>query len=125
MDKLCDRAEAVAKRKVKPEIDNTMLKITGDGPKACMHTKLVSPHASERINNKLLACARNVWQIWTITAIAKGTQAIFCDRNAAPKKDRWNSYCYIRDTLEMLGIPAEQIAFIHDYDMDTKESQTI
>lgn len=121
MDKLYDRAEAVAKRKVKPEIDN-MLKITGDGAKACMHTKLVSPHASEWINNKLLACAWNVWQIWTITAIAKGTQAIFCDRNA-PKKDRWNSYCYIRDTLVMLGIPADQIAFIHDYDTDTKKAK--
>ncbi|PZU91263.1 MAG: hypothetical protein DCE90_19870 [Pseudanabaena sp.] len=121
MDKLCDRADAVAKRKVKPEIDN-MLKITGDGAKACMHTKLVSPHASEWINNKLLACAWNVWQIWTITAIAKGTQAIFCDRNA-PKKDRWNSYCYIRDTLVMLGIPADQIAFIHDYDTDTKKAK--
>ncbi len=121
MDKLCDRAEAVAKRKVKPEIDN-MLKITGDGAKACMHTKLVSPNASEWINNKLLACAWNVWQIWTITAIAKGTQAIFCDRNA-PKKDRWNSYCYIRDTLVMLGIPADQIAFIHDYDTDTKKAR--
>jgi hypothetical protein len=83
---------------------------------------LVSPHASEWINNKLLACAWNVWQIWTITAIAKGTQAIFCDRNA-PKKDRWNSYCYIRDTLVMLGIPADQIAFIHDYDTDTKKAK--
>jgi N12 class adenine-specific DNA methylase len=121
MDKLCDRAETVAKRKVKPEIDN-MLKITGDGAKACMHTKLVSPYASEWINNKLLACAWNVWQIWTITAIAKGTQAIFCDRNA-PKKDRWNSYCYIRDTLVMLGIPADQIAFIHDYDTDSKKAK--
>jgi N12 class adenine-specific DNA methylase len=121
MDKLCDRAEAVAKRKVKPEFDN-MLKITGDGAKACMHTKLVSPEASEWINNKLLACAWNVWQIWTITAIAKGTQAIFCDRNA-PKKDRWNSYCYIHDTLVMLGIPADQIAFIHDYDTDTKKAR--
>ncbi|MDX2256545.1 MAG: DEAD/DEAH box helicase family protein [Pseudanabaenaceae cyanobacterium bins.39] len=121
MDKLCDRAEAVAKRKVKAEIDN-MLKITGDGAKACMHTKLVSRQASEWINNKLLACAWNVWQIWTITAIAKGTQAIFCDRNA-PKKDRWNSYCYIRDTLVMLGIPADQIAFIHDYDTDTKKAR--
>jgi N12 class adenine-specific DNA methylase len=121
MDKLCDRAEAVAKRKVKPEIDN-MLKITGDGAKACMHTKLVSPKASEWINNKLLACAWNVWQIWTITSISKGTQAIFCDRNA-PKKDWWNSYCYIRDTLVMLGIPADQIAFIHDYDTDTKKAR--
>ncbi|MCA6623221.1 MAG: DEAD/DEAH box helicase family protein [Pseudanabaena sp. M165S2SP1A06QC] len=121
MDKLCDRAEAVAKRKVKPEIDN-MLKITGDGAKACMHTKLVSPQASEWVNNKLLACAWNVWQIWTITAIAKGTQAIFCDRNT-PKKDRWNSYCYIRDTLMMLGITADQIAFIHDYDTDTKKAK--
>jgi N12 class adenine-specific DNA methylase len=121
MDKLCDRAEAVAKRKVKPEIDN-MLKITGDGAKACMHTKLVSPKASEWVNNKLLACAWNVWQIWTITAIAKGTQAIFCDRNA-PKKNKWNSYCYIRDTLIMLGIPANQIAFIHDYDTDTKKAK--
>ena len=88
MDKLCDRAEAVEKRKVKPEIDN-MLKITGDGSKSSMHTKLVSPNASEWLDNKLLACAWNVWQIWTITAICKGTQAIFCDRNA-PKKDKWN-----------------------------------
>ena len=119
MDKLCDRAEAVEKRKVRPEVDN-MLKITGDGSKSSMHTKLVSPDASEWLDNKLLACAWNVWQIWTITAICKGTQAIFCDRNA-PKKDKWNSYSYIRDTLLMLGIPADQIAFIHDYDTDAKK----
>jgi hypothetical protein len=85
-----------------------------------MHTKLVSSNASEWLDNKLLACAWNVWQIWTITAICKGTQAIFCDRNA-PKKDKWNSYSYIRDTLLMLGIPADQIAFIHDYDTDAKK----
>lgn len=97
-----------------------MLKITGDGSKSSMHTKLVSPNASEWLDNKLLACAWNVWQIWTITAICKGTQAIFCDRNA-PKKDKWNSYSYIRDTLLMLGIPADQIAFIHDYDTDAKK----
>ena len=97
-----------------------MLKITGDGSKSSMHTKLVSPNASEWLDNKLLACAWNVWQIWTITAICKGTQAIFCDRNA-PKKDKWNSYCYIRDTLLMFGIPADQIAFIHDYDTDAKK----
>jgi N12 class adenine-specific DNA methylase len=119
MDRLCDRAEAVAKRKVKPEFDN-MLKITGDGSKACMHMRLVAPNASEWLDNKLLACAWNVWQIWTIAAIAKGTQAIFCDRNA-PKKDKWNSYCYIRDTLLMLGIPDDQIAFIHDYDTNIKK----
>ncbi|MCA6525097.1 MAG: DEAD/DEAH box helicase family protein [Pseudanabaena sp. M135S2SP2A07QC] len=119
MDQLCDRAEAVEKRKVRAEVDN-MLKITGDGSKSSMHTKLVSPDASEWLDNKLLACAWNVWQIWTITAICKGTQAIFCDRNA-PKKDKWNSYSYIRDTLLMLGIPADQIAFIHDYDTDAKK----
>jgi hypothetical protein len=33
MDQLCDRAEAVEKRKVRAEVDN-MLKITGDGSKS-------------------------------------------------------------------------------------------
>ena len=121
MDKLCDRADRVARRQVRPEVDN-MLKITGDGSKACMHTKLVSTYAAEWIDNKLLACAWNAWNIWTITGISKGTQAIFCDRNA-PKKDRWNSYSYIRDTLIMLGVPVHEIAFIHDYDTDTKKTK--
>lgn len=121
MDKLCDRADAVARKQVRPEVDN-MLKITGDGAKACMHIKLISPHASEWLDNKLLACAWNVWNIWTISAICKGTQAIFCDRNT-PKKDRWNCYCYIRDTLILLGVPAHEIAFIHDYDTDVRKTK--
>jgi hypothetical protein len=121
MDELCNRADAVARRQVRPEIDN-LLKITGDGAKSCLHTKLISPNATEWLDNKLLACAWNIWQIWTITAIAKGTQVIFCDRNA-PKKDRWNSYSYIRDTLIALGVPPHEIAFIHDFDPSARKAK--
>ncbi|MFL0580645.1 helicase-related protein [Dietzia sp. 179-F 9C3 NHS] len=44
-----------------------------------------------------------------------GLQIVFCDRSVPTKDGRWNMYAAIRDELIAGGMPAEKIAFVHDY----------
>ncbi len=60
--------------------------------------------------------------IYRATDERKGTQIIFSDSGVpkAIKRGEFDVYNYIRDTLVALGIPANQIAFIHEFDTQTK-----
>lgn len=115
---LAERAERV--NQVLPEVDN-MLKITGDGRKACISTLMVCSQAKNWLRSKINACAWNVWQIWQASRSVSGVQAIFSDLGTPKPSNRWTLYRYLRDVLIALGIPAEQIAFIHDYDSKAKK----
>jgi hypothetical protein len=78
-------------------------------------------YQSESHNSKLHECAFNVWQIWKITNDVKGVQSVFCDFSV-PRKDEYSIYAYIKLILVNLGIPENQIQFVHDYD-GTKRSK--
>lgn len=107
------RADDIKNRKVSPDEDN-MLKITTDLTKAALSMRLMG-ETTESPESKLHECAWNVWQVWKSTSAVKGTQLVFCDFST-PKSERYNIYYYLRDLLIALGIPAQEIAFIHDHD---------
>ncbi|MCM0690978.1 SNF2-related protein [Bifidobacterium sp. M3-N-101] len=114
MEELSDRADRVRDGDVPPEVDN-LLRITGDGRKIALDPKLLKGHENDRPleNGKIQACAENVVRIWQEETPRLGTQLVFCD-SSTPASGGWNAYQDLKDRLIQLGVPAEQIAFVHD-----------
>lgn len=118
---LVARAEKIRQGRVSPSDDN-MLAVTNDGRKAALDLRLVGYSREEDAATKAETCAHKVHEIWERTAATKATQIIFCDLST-PNKDRFNVYDEIQSHLVRLGIPNEQIAFIHDYDSDAAKEE--
>ncbi len=129
---LADRAEHVRNRSVQPEEDN-MLKISGDGRRAALHLRLVDRPADD--DGKLEVAADSIHNIWQLhrhnqyltaanaPALWPGAlQLVFCDLGT-PKPGEWSVYQQLRDLLTERGIPAEQIAFIHDARDDKRKAE--
>ena len=114
MEELSDRADRVRDGDVTPDVDN-LLRITGDGRKIALDPKLLKGHENDRPleNGKIQACAENVARIWREETPNRGTQLVFCD-SSTPASGGWNAYQDLKDRLVELGVPAEQIAFVHD-----------
>ena len=110
---LVKRAEAIRNRSVKPSEDN-MLAVTNDGRKAALDVRLVLPHEGFDEEGKVAACVGNVYRLWLKTADSRGTQLIFSDLGTPGSARQFSIYDDIRRRLVVKGIPAEQIAFIHD-----------
>jgi hypothetical protein len=116
---LVKRAEALKKERIDPSVDN-MLKITGDGRKAALDLRLVDLPENPDHETKLKRAIQRIVIVWQETAADRGTQLVFCDLST-PDSARWNVYDEVRDQLIQLGIPAQEIAFIHDADTDAKK----
>ncbi|MGI9072239.1 MAG: hypothetical protein ACR2JB_13220 [Bryobacteraceae bacterium] len=116
---LVKRAEDLKKERIDPSVDN-MLKITGDGRKAALDIRLVRLPEHPEHDTKLKRAILRVFTVWQETAAERGTQLIFCDLST-PDRTRWNVYEEVRNRLIHLGIPEQEIAFIHDADTDAKK----
>ena len=132
---LADRAEQVRDRKVEPYIDN-MLMITNDGRKLALDVRLTNPRAPDEEGSKVSICAENVHRIWTDTAEKRSTQLVFCDLSTPKKAVEsvevdgvfqpvafQNVYADLKQKLMEKGIPAEEIAFIHDANTDVQKAE--
>ncbi|MGI8960939.1 MAG: DEAD/DEAH box helicase family protein [Bryobacteraceae bacterium] len=119
IETLVKRAEDLKKKKIDPSVDN-MLKITGDGRKAALDLRLVGLSEDPEHDTKLKQAIQRVFTVWQETAAERGTQLIFCDLST-PDRTRWNVYEEVRHQLVQLGIPEQEIAFIHDADTDAKK----
>ncbi len=106
---LGDRADRIRSRAVDPREDN-MLKVSGDGRRAALDLREVGLETSEP--QKVHHVAERVHAIWAETAESRAAQVVFCDLST-PKRG-WSFYAALRDDLATRGIPAEEIAFIHD-----------
>ena len=150
VQELADRADAINAGNVDPTIDN-MLKITSDGRKLGLDPRLIDPSFEDNPETKLNRCVENVARIHAETAEDKLTQIIFCDlgvphkaageaevesENADDAKDKKSiadvesleeecDFCVyddIRDKLIAKGIPAKEIAYIHDAKTEQQKS---
>ena len=101
--------------------EDNMLKITADGRKAALDLRLVLPHAPFTYQSKVVRCAENAADIYFKSAQTKATQLIFCDTSTP--KDGFNIYDELKAALLNLGVPAEQIAYIHDAETETERAQ--
>ena len=110
---LAERAEKVRNRMVDSTEDN-MLLITNDGRKLALDQRLVNPMLPSDPNSKAAKCAENVFEIWRRTAGQRSTQMIFCDLSTPKDDGTFSVYDDIRTKLLELGIPENEIAFIHN-----------
>ena len=110
---LAERAEKVRNRMVDSTEDN-MLLITNDGRKLALDQRLVNPMLPSDPNSKAAKCAENVFEIWRRTADQRSTQMIFCDLSTPKDDGTFSVYDDIRAKLLELGIPENEIAFIHN-----------
>ena len=110
---LAERAEKVRNREVDSSVDN-MLLITNDGRKLALDQRLVNPMLPSDPNSKAAKCAENVFEIWQRTVDKRSTQMIFCDLSTPKDDGTFSVYDDIRAKLLELGIPENEIAFIHN-----------
>ena len=139
MAELAERADNV--KNVDPSEDN-MLKITSDGRKISYSQRMIDPSLPYEEAGKIYKCCDNVWKVYQESNKTKGTQMIFCDM-ATPKgksstkvetdatSDEFEAvdmesaqlYDDMKARLVQLGIPAKEIAFIHDAKNDKQKAE--
>ena len=137
---LSERAAAVHGKMVDPTVDN-MLKITSDGRKLGLDQRLINPLLPDDPASKVNACVGNIVRIWESGQESRLTQLVFCDistpkgagLNPSPSskdlinglqpENDFNVYDDIRQKLVERGIPAEQIAFIHEANTEVKKKE--
>lgn len=117
---LVDRSEEIRNHRVKPADDN-MLLVTNDGRKAALDYRIVCPTAPDSSLYKVSVAASNIYDIWDKTKSDKSVQLVFCDL-ATPGSQGFSVYEDIKEKLIQKGIPAEEIAFIHDADTEAKKT---
>ena len=110
---LADRADAVRGGAVDPSVDN-MLLITNDGRKLALDQRLLNPMLPDFEGSKVNVCAGNIYRIWEDTKEKRLTQLVFCDLSTPKNDGTFSVYNDLRDKLIARGIPAEEIAFVHD-----------
>ncbi len=131
---LSERASKVHSGRVDPKEDN-MLKITSDGRKLGLDQRLIDPLLPDEPGTKVNLCVENILKYWREGEADKLTQLVFCDvstptgrsshKDTLPEEEPTftNIYEDIRRKLIQGGMPAEQIAFIHDADNEKRKEE--
>ncbi len=117
-----DRAEAVRSGRVDPKDDN-MLRITNDGRKCALDQRLMNPLLPDDGESKVNACIRNAYKVWQDGQADRTAQVIFCDLSTPKGDGTFNVYDDIRNKLEEMGVPREEIAFIHEATTETQKAE--
>ena len=135
MKELEKRADNI--KNVDPSVDN-MLKITSDGRKISYTQRMIDPTLPYEEGCKIYRCADNVVKAYNDSNDIKGTQLIFCDMATPKGKSKTETtetddasmdmesaklYDDIKARLIQGGIPAKEIAFIHEADTDQKKKK--
>ena len=102
------------------DVFDNMLNITTDGRKAALDIRLFDTSIPFDKRSKVYACAVNLKRIYDETDSFKGTQLVFCD--ISTPKDDFNIYDELKIILMKMGIPDEEIGFIHDATTDKKRN---
>ncbi len=118
---LVARAQAIRQGEVTPQEDN-MLAITNDGRAAALDFRLAAPWSNFDPQGKVAACVREVRDIWHRTAETAAAQLVFCDQSSPKGGKAFSVYEDVKQRLIDAGIPAQQIAFIHDADTDSQKA---
>ena len=146
---LSERASEVHRGSVDPSVDN-MLKITSDGRKLGLDQRIINQMLPDEPGTKVNKCVDNIMQIWRDGEAGKLTQLVFCDistpqakpakkvakaldnptlhalEDAVPLDEpepAFTVYEDIRQKLIAKGVPAEQIAFIHEANTEVRKKE--
>ena len=119
---LADRAERVRNKMVDSSEDN-MLKITNDGRKLALDQRLANELLEDFEKSKVATCANNIYDIWNKTSEKKLSQLVFCDLSTPHNDGKFNIYDDLKQKLISLGIPENEIAFIHEANTDLRKQE--
>ena len=152
VNSLVKRSEAIRAGRVDKTEDN-MLKVVSEGKKAALDMRLIDPDAEDRPDSKVNKAVQNIYDIWKETTPDRSTQIVFCDlstpkssKKAKPKakatedessdesdnaaipeaageRAGFSVYDDMKAKLMRLGIPSNEIAFIHDAESDVKKQE--
>ena len=151
VQELSKRAAEVHSGKVNAAKDN-MLKITSDGRKLGLDQRIINPNLPDDPCSKVNRCVDNIFRIWQEGQADMLTQLVFCDLStpkASPAKAKgktldspelraletqlskdgvepdgpFSVYDDIRSKLVAMGIPREQIAFIHEANTEVRKKE--
>ena len=121
MEDFVVRAERIRNGGVDPSEDN-FLKITHEARLLGTDARLVDKDAPNNPDGKLNKVAENVYSEYEKAKADGriGCQLIFSDIGTPGAEKDFTVYDYLKETLVQLGIPAEEIAFIHDAKTDAQ-----
>jgi len=126
---LSERAAKVHAKQVEPKDDN-MLKITSDGRKLGLDQRLINPLLPDDPGSKVNICIDNIFRIWNEGQEKRLTQLVFCDMSTPKGKTvnpdeptEFSVYDDVRAKLIERGVPANEIAFIHNADTEAKKKE--
>lgn len=111
LETFSERADKVRAKQVDSSVDN-MLLITNDGKKMALDQRLINPLLPDDENSKVNTCVKNIFSIWDKYTDKKSAQLVFCDMSTPSSE--FNIYDDIRNKLITMGIPKEEIEFIHN-----------
>ena len=111
LESFSERADKVRAKQVDSSVDN-MLLITNDGKKMALDQRLINPLLPDDENSKVNTCVKNIFSIWDKYTDKKSAQLVFCDMSTPSSE--FNIYDDIRNKLITMGIPKEEIEFIHN-----------
>ncbi|HHT7734592.1 TPA: SNF2-related protein [Streptococcus suis] len=117
---LVERTDKIKSGAVEPTEDN-MLKITSEARKLAIDMRLLDNGYDLGDNNKMMQVVDNVERIYYEGDENKATQMIFSDIGT-PKAGSFDIYNELRNLLIERGIPAQEIAFVHDANTDEKKN---
>nr|WP_225312765.1 helicase C-terminal domain-containing protein [Aneurinibacillus sp. XH2] len=119
---LARRAERVRAKEVEPHEDN-MLTITNDGRKLALDQRLANQMLPDDEGSKVSVCTDNVYRYWAEHQEQRLTQLVFCDLSIPKQDGSFNVYDELRRKLMEKGVPAEEIAYIHDVNTEVKKEE--
>lgn len=74
-------------------------------------------------NSKINVCVKNIFSIWDKTKENRSTQLVFSDMSTLKGDGTFNLYDDIKEKLIDLGVPKEEIAFIHDANNEKQKDE--
>lgn len=113
MRSFAKRADDIRNGEVKPHEDN-MLKLTNEARKLGLDPRMLYPLAENDPHSKVNKCVENIYDEYIKSNNIKGTQIVFCDIGTPSNKSMFSPYTYIKEELIKIGIPENEICFIHD-----------
>jgi SNF2 family DNA or RNA helicase len=119
---LAERAEKVRAKQVEPCEDN-MLKITNDGRKLALDQRLANSMLPDDEASKVNACVENIFRFWQEHRDSKLTQLVFCDLSIPKEDGSFNVYDDVRQKLIAKGVPADEVAFIHEANTEERKKE--
>lgn len=123
VEKLSERAQAIHDGLVNPSEDNMFL-ITSDGRKLGLDQRLIDIMLPDEDGTKVNLCVDNVYETWKSGANKKLTQLIFSDISTPQKNDdSFTIYSDIRQKLVARGVPADEVAFIHEANTEVQKEK--